>query len=429
MYAPHELERTPRQPELGQCVARRRRCRRRLARATTARVRIGQERSRLHRGPPRGPLVYPRSTAVGLHQLCIRVAGGGRHAGPVAQHRACASRAWPTPLGVRSTPPTRSGTTQASSPTRRCRTSSTCLPPSCSPSPALPGKPRVTRSQREDRSLVDGLATGYLEAGQGDPVVLVARRGVRRQRGDSGWERQHRRAGGAPSRARARHAGFRCSQRRSSTSTTAAACGSAHIARGSANRRRRVCTSSAIRWAPSTCSSTPHRNPRCCLRSMVMIFCGGEDAAQRALGRRLYDYDATLSGMRRIVEALFHDPSFPPTTRMCNGATSPALRRAHGRRSRRPRFRRPGLNRRHCRRALVHTSASLCRRWRWRSATNSYPPGWAAEIAEQIPGGRSAVIEQRRSLPADRAARRPSTSCFLDFSPRRIRRKVSAPDD
>ena len=44
-------------------------------------------------------------------------------------------------------------------------------------------------------------------------------------------------------------------------------------------------------------------------RSLVMI-CGGGEIQRNEHSAALYDYDATLPGMRRIVEALFHDPAF-----------------------------------------------------------------------------------------------------------------------
>ena len=45
------------------------------------------------------------------------------------------------------------------------------------------------------------------------------------------------------------------------------------------------------------------------VRSMVMI-CGGGEIQRNEHSAALYDYDATLDGMRRIVEALFYDPSY-----------------------------------------------------------------------------------------------------------------------
>ena len=46
------------------------------------------------------------------------------------------------------------------------------------------------------------------------------------------------------------------------------------------------------------------------VRSMVAV-CGGGEIQRNEHSAALYDYDATLDGMRRIVTALFHDPSYP----------------------------------------------------------------------------------------------------------------------
>ena len=135
-------------------------------------------------------------------------------------------------------------------------------------------------------------------------------------------------------------------------------------------------------------------------RSLVMI-CGGGEIQRNEHSAALYDYDATLSGMRRIVEALFFDPAYPERRRV----RAAALRVEH-------RARRMGgvggrqvpqariWSRRHCRRASGRTSASPCRRWWSRGrATNYCPDGWAAEIAKQISRGRSAVIERAGHCP------------------------------
>ena len=79
-------------------------------------------------------------------------------------------------------------------------------------------------------------------------------------------------------------------------------------------------TSSATRWARSTCSSTPHRNPRCCLPRSLTMICGGGEIQRNEHSAALYDYDATLPGMKRIVEALFSDPAYPERRRVRDAA-------------------------------------------------------------------------------------------------------------
>ena len=124
------------------------------------------------------------------------------------------------------------------------------------------------------------------------------------------------------------------------------------------------------------------------------------DPAQRALGRavRLRRHPARHAADRR--GALLRPGLSRTTTRTCSGATSPASRPARGRRWRRPGSDGRVWSRRRCRRASAPTSASPCRRWWSRArATNCCPTGWAAEIAEQIPNGRSAVIERAGHCP------------------------------
>ncbi len=77
-------------------------------------------------------------------------------------------------------------------------------------------------------------------------------------------------------------------------------------------------------------------------RSMVTI-CGGGEIQRNEHSAALYDYDATLSGMRRIVEALFHDPSYPAddayVQRRYESSIAPGAWEALAA----ARFRRPGL--------------------------------------------------------------------------------------
>ena len=132
MYAPHELERTPKALELVSAL--------RDADAVVvgspgyhgAISGSGEERPRLHRGSARGPARLPRQHTVGLHQLRLRVAGGGRHARPVAQHRTCVARlAHPArrrhQLGRQDL-----GRVGRAGRRRLSRASSTCWPPRCS---------------------------------------------------------------------------------------------------------------------------------------------------------------------------------------------------------------------------------------------------------------------------------------------------------
>jgi pimeloyl-ACP methyl ester carboxylesterase len=133
--------------------------------------------------------------------------------------------------------------------------------------------------------------------------------------------------------------------------------------------------------------------------SLTMI-CGGGEIQRNEHSAALYDYDATLAGMKRIVEALFSDPAYPSddayVTRRYESSIAPGAWEALAA----ARFRRPGLeppplpsSKRAYERIAVPTLVVEGGR------DKLLPGGWAAEIAKQIPHGRSAVIERAGHCP------------------------------
>ena len=403
MYAPHQLERTPTGTRTRRRAARRRRRGGRVAGLPRRRVRAGEERARLHRGPARGRAGVPRQHTVGLHQLRLRVAGRGRarwgscgrsgtRCGP-GRHRS----AW------RSTRPTGSGTSRANSSTSRCAISSTCWPARCSPSPG-PQDHRVTFTRRS--TTVDGLVTSVPRGRRRRPGGAAARRRVRRHRRDRLgahrsplWPkyrvlapdmlgfgelgqggRLHRRPRDAdpPHRPLLRDA-----------------------------RRRLPRTSSATRWVRSTCSSTPRRRRRCSRCAALTAICGGGEIQRnetfgRALRLRRHACRRCDGSSRRSSPI----PRIPPTTSTCSGATSPASRRERGKRWRRRGSAGRAWSRRRCRRVDAPTTASRVPTLVVEGGSDKLlPAGWAAEIAGQIAGARSRGRRRRRALPTDRATR------------------------
>ncbi len=134
-------------------------------------------------------------------------------------------------------------------------------------------------------------------------------------------------------------------------------------------------------------------------RSLVMI-CGGGEIQRNEHSAALYDYDATPAGMRRIVEALFHDQAFPNddgyVQRRYESSIAPGAWEALAA----ARFRRPGLeppplpsSDRAYERITVPTLVveGAC--------DKLLPDGWAAAIAKQISLGRSAVIARAGHCP------------------------------
>ncbi len=245
---------------------------------------------------------------------------------------------------------------------------------------------------------VDGLVTSYLEAGQGDPVVLV-HGGEFGANAELGWEHNidalaaHHRVF-APDMLgfghsakvvdfndgrglRIRHLARFCAELRVK---------SAHFVGNSMG---------AINLLVDATSDAPVLP----MRTMVTI-CGGGEIQRNSHADALYSYDATLEAMRRIVEALFHDPSFPAddtyVRRRYESSIAPGAWEALAA----ARFRRPGLqppalpsSARPYERIGVPTLVVEGER------DKLLPPGWAAAIAEQIPGGQSAVIPDAGHCP------------------------------
>ena len=108
-------------------------------------------------------------------------------------------------------------------------------------------------------------------------------------------------------------------------------------------------------------------------RSMVTI-CGGGEIQRNEHSAALYDYDATLSGMRRIVEALFLDPSYPAddayVQRRYESSIAPGAWEALAA----ARFRRPGLEPPPLPSSKRPTSASPFRPWWSRASATSCCP-------------------------------------------------------
>jgi pimeloyl-ACP methyl ester carboxylesterase len=254
-------------------------------------------------------------------------------------------------------------------------------------------------SQVERRTvLVDGLATSYLEAGQGDPVVLL-HGGEFGVSAELGWEHNIT-ALAANHRVLALDMlGFG---------------GSAKVVDFSDGRGMRIrhiarfCAALGIESAHFVGNSmgavnlfvdTTSESPILPVRSMVTI-CGGGEIQRNEHSDALYDYDATLAGMRRIITALFYDPSYPAdeayVQRRYESSIAPGAWEAlAAARFRRPRLQPPPLpsSARPYQRIGVPTLVVEG------GGDKLLPPGWAAEIAGQIPSARSAVIADAGHCP------------------------------
>lgn len=246
--------------------------------------------------------------------------------------------------------------------------------------------------------VVDGLVTSYLEAGSGDPVVLL-HGGEFGAGAELGWERNIAALG-------ARHRvlapdmlGFGQSakvidfndgrgMRIRHISRFCAALGieSAHFAGNSMG---------AIMLLTDATSGSPVLPAR-----TVVTICGGGEIQRNRYMDALYDYDATLSAMRRIVEALFFDPAYPAddayVRRRYESSTAPGAWEAVAA----ARFRRPG--------ASPPAAASSKRAYERISVPTLVvegagdkllPAGWAKEIAREIRQSRAVVVDASGHCP------------------------------
>ena len=215
----------------------------------------------------------------------------------------------------------------------------------------------------ERRSIdVDGLVTGYLEAGEGDPVVLL-HGGEFGASADLGWERTigalaaHYRVL-APDMLGYGHSakvvdfvdgrGLRI--RHVARFCEVMGVDSAHFVGNSMG---------AINLLTDLTSDAPALP----VRSLALI-CGGGAIQRNEHADALYEYDASVEGMRRIVTALFFDPGLSGRRRL-RAATACLEHCAGGlggdRGGQVPSARRDAARRR--RPPSARTNGSRCRPW------------------------------------------------------------------
>ncbi|WP_299560029.1 alpha/beta fold hydrolase [uncultured Mycolicibacterium sp.] len=253
--------------------------------------------------------------------------------------------------------------------------------------------------EHQRRSIVvDGLYTSYLEAGDGEPVVLL-HGGEFGATAEIGWERT---------------IGALAEHYRVLAPDMLGFGGSAKVVdfvdgRGLRIRHiARFCALLGIESAHFVGNSMGAVNllvdatsarPRLPARSLVAI-CGGGEIQRNEHMAALYDYDGTFEAMRRIVAALFADPAYPAddayVRRRYEASIAPGAWEALAA----ARFRRPGAepppppsSSRPYERISVPTLVVEG------AQDKLLPPGWAAGIAAQIPRGDSAVVDRAGHCP------------------------------
>ena len=246
--------------------------------------------------------------------------------------------------------------------------------------------------------LVDGLVTGYLEAGQGEPVILL-HGGEFGVNAEIAWEnniaalaQRHRVLAlemlgfGESAKVIDFNDGRGMRIRHIARFCEAVGVESAHFVGNSMG---------AVNLFVDSTSESPVLPAR----TMVMI-CGGGEIQWNEHSAALYDYDATLAGMRRIVEALFYHPSYAAdesyVLRRYESSIAPGAWEALAG----ARFRRPGLEP-----PALPSSARAYDRITVPTLVvegggdKLLPRGWAADIAGRIASGRSAVIPDAGHCP------------------------------
>jgi 2-hydroxymuconate-semialdehyde hydrolase len=247
-------------------------------------------------------------------------------------------------------------------------------------------------------AMIDGLATHYLEAGRGDPVILL-HGGEFGVSAEISWEAT------IPALA----AQYRVLAPDMLGFGESAKVVDFNDGRGMRIRHiARFCDELGIDSAHFVGNSmgainllvdATSESPVLPMRSLMAI-CGGGEIQRNQHMQALYDYDASLPAMRLIVEALFHDPKYPAdedyVRRRYESSIVPGAWEALAA----ARFRRPG--------AASPPPPSSTRAYH-RVAVPALvvegacdkllPTGWAKEIADQIAQGRSAVIDAAGHCP------------------------------
>ena len=246
--------------------------------------------------------------------------------------------------------------------------------------------------------VVDGLVTGYLEAGSGDPVVLL-HGGEFGASAELGWERT---IGALGERYRVLAPDMLGYGRSAKVVDFVDGRGMRirHIAR--------FCDIVGVESAAFVGNSMGAINLLTDLTSespalpvnRLALVCGGGAIQRNEHADALYDYDGSVEGMRRIVTALFHDPAYPAdddyVRRRHESSIAPGAWEAIAS----ARFRRPGVT--------PPATPSTDRVYERISVPTLViegggdkllPAGWAADIAGRISGARSAVIDGAGHCP------------------------------
>jgi pimeloyl-ACP methyl ester carboxylesterase len=251
---------------------------------------------------------------------------------------------------------------------------------------------------RRGTLVVDGLVTSYLEAGDGEPVVLL-HGGEFGASAELGWERlipllASRYRVLAPDQLGYGHTA------KVLDFTDSRAMRIRHIARFcSLLGIESACFAGNSMGAVNLLADASSPAPLLPARRIAAI-CGGGEIQRNEHVSALYDYDATVPAMRRIVTALFADPGYPEDDAYVRRRHESSLLPGAWEAVAAARFRRPAAGQ--TAETAAATATSTERPYhRIRvpvlavegGRDKLLPRGWAKQLADRIPGGRSAVID------------------------------------
>jgi pimeloyl-ACP methyl ester carboxylesterase len=138
--------------------------------------------------------------------------------------------------------------------------------------------------------------------------------------------------------------------------------------------------------------------PQLPVRRMVTL-CGGGEILRNEFSGALFDYDASFEAMRLIVAALFHDSSFPADDAYVRARHESSIAPGAWEAIAAARFRRPGETPPAPGASAPFERLAVPTLVVEGGNDKIKPAGWAAELAAQIPGARSTVIDGAGHCP------------------------------
>lgn len=246
-------------------------------------------------------------------------------------------------------------------------------------------------------AIVDGLRTSYLEAGEGPPLVLL-HGGEFGASAELGWERVIGPLAKAHRVIAPDVLGFGDSAkvvdfvdgRGIRLRNIASLCASLGIERAGFVGN----SMGAVMMLVDAASDTPVLPV-----SRMIAICGGGEILQNEHSAALFEYDATFEAMRGIVRALFADPTVPDDDGYVRRRYESSIAPGAWESVAAARFRRPGHRSSSGASEPAYGEVAVPTLVVEGALDKLKPHGWAAGIADRIPGARSTVVPDAGHCP------------------------------